>query len=261
MPRCRSFIFGIILFVWMPWTSESGVIISEFQADNENGIRDEDGERVDWIEIQNLGPVVVDLDGWYLTDDASNKTQWQFPSVLLNVNEYLVVHASGKNRSDLNAPLHTNFKLNRKGEYLALINNRVEVVSEFAPAYPPQEPDFSYGRDRIDVSKTGYLVNPTPGMQNSISGPGFAPVPVFSIPGGVYRSNFSVSLTAESGVIRYTVNGTVPTEASPLYFQPISVIGSRVIQARVYEEGLLPGPIIVNTYTLIGTGLRNRLNR
>ncbi|HIG29926.1 MAG TPA: hypothetical protein EYQ50_19865 [Verrucomicrobiales bacterium] len=236
---------------------EAKVIISEFQADNEKGIRDEDGERVDWIEIQNLGPVVVDLDGWYLTDDALNTTKWQFPSVLLNVNEYLVVHASGKNRSDLNVPLHTNFKLNREGEYLALINNRVEVVSEFAPVYPPQEPDFSYGRDRIDVSKTGYLVNPTPGTQNSISGPGFAPSPVFSVPAGVYRSNFSVSLTAESGVIRYTVNGTVPTEASPLYFQPISVIGSRVIQARVFEDALLPSPIIVNTYTLIGSGLQS----
>ena len=41
----------------------------------------------------------IDLSGWYLTDDAADLTQWQFPDVTLATGEYLVVFASGKDRA------------------------------------------------------------------------------------------------------------------------------------------------------------------
>ncbi len=46
------------------------VIITEFMADNENTLRDEDGDRPDWIEIHNAGEQTVNLDNWSLTDRA-----------------------------------------------------------------------------------------------------------------------------------------------------------------------------------------------
>jgi len=64
-----------------------------------------------WIEIYNSGLTRVNLDGWYLTDDSASPTKWRFPATDLFPRSYLMVFASGKNRSVSGAELHTNFKL------------------------------------------------------------------------------------------------------------------------------------------------------
>lgn len=122
------------------------LLISEFMAVNDNGLDDEDRDEEDWIEIHNAGTTTVNLDGWFLTDKADNLTKWRFPTVTLAPDAYLVVFASEKNRRDPTGPLHTNFRLNRDGEYLGLIRpDGVTVASEFFPVYPLQAPDVSYG--------------------------------------------------------------------------------------------------------------------
>ena len=55
--------------------------INEFLADNDGGIRDEDGNESDWIEIHNPDATAANLNGWFLTDEAINKKKWQFPAV------------------------------------------------------------------------------------------------------------------------------------------------------------------------------------
>ena len=65
-------------------------------------------------------------------------------------------------------PLHTNFKLKAAGEYLGLIAPNLSVVSEFAPQYPPQYPDVSYGADNRGL---GYFPTPTPGSANGSTRP------------------------------------------------------------------------------------------
>ena len=92
------------------------------------------------------GPSDLPLNGWYLTDDPAALQKWRFPSVTMAAGGYLVVFASGKNRIDPASELHTNFKLDASGEYLALIKpDGLTVAQEFAPHYPPQREDISYG--------------------------------------------------------------------------------------------------------------------
>ena len=97
------------------------LLISEFMADNAGTLMDDDGDYSDWIEILNTSHAPVDLHGWHLTDDATDLTKWRFPSALLNPGDYLVVFASEKDRTDPASELHTNFKLDGGGEYLALV--------------------------------------------------------------------------------------------------------------------------------------------
>ncbi|MCD6339930.1 MAG: lamin tail domain-containing protein [Verrucomicrobia bacterium] len=228
------------------------VIISEFLAVNDHGIRDDDGNRSDWIELCNLGPEPANLQGWFLTDDASDLTKWRLPAVQLGVGQYLLVWASGKDRRDPNRPLHANFKLSAGGEYLALTEPRTNVVSAFAPAYPPQRPDISYGRDPVDPSVEGFFPTPTPGKPNAVGGEGFAPDPVFSLPGGVYTNQtLIVQISAPSGEIHYTLDGTVPTQDSPRYTDALRLAGSRIVMARVFQEGLLPSRVVENGYVLL----------
>src|SRR4051794_16357880 len=96
------------------------VFISEFLASNQGGLQDEDGATPDWIEIFNSGTNTANMNGWFLTDNAGNLTKWRIPATNVPPNGFLLVFASGKNRSVPGAPLHANFSLNASGEYLAL---------------------------------------------------------------------------------------------------------------------------------------------
>src|SRR5262245_32321086 len=72
------------------------VFISEFLAQNDGGLADQDGDASDWIEIYNAGAADVNLQGWHLTDDADELTKWDFPSVVVPAGGFLVVFASSK---------------------------------------------------------------------------------------------------------------------------------------------------------------------
>jgi len=123
-----------------------GLVIGEFMAANNLGVRDEDGDCSDWIEIYNTDQEPVSIGGWYLSNDGQDLTQWEFPDVVISGQSFLLVFASGKNRTTPGSELHTNFKLSREGEYLALVGpDGMTVATEFFPEYPRQISDVSYG--------------------------------------------------------------------------------------------------------------------
>lgn len=144
------------------------ILISEFLADNETNLKDEDGDTSDWIEVYNQGTQPVDLEGWALTDRADDLMRWRFPAVTLEPGGYLLVFASDKDRQSPGRELHTNFKLRRDGEFLALVNPAGEVVSSYAPSFPAQLPDISYGTDSDGIQR--YFPTPTPGASNDVEG-------------------------------------------------------------------------------------------
>ncbi len=134
------------------------VVISEFLADNVSGLADGDGDHSDWIEIENRGPAAVNLEGWGLSDLAAAPFKWVFPAVELGSGERLLVWASGKAAAGPVGELHTNFRMEREGEYLGLTQPGGMIATEFAPTFPPQEPDISYGLSfRLTVSE---LISP-----------------------------------------------------------------------------------------------------
>ena len=97
------------------------LLITEFMAINETGLIDGDADRSDWIEIHNPTGAAINLNGWYLTDDGDVLTKWRCPSASIAAGGYLLVYASGKDLANPSALLHTNFKLDGDGEYLALV--------------------------------------------------------------------------------------------------------------------------------------------
>ncbi|MGI9457605.1 MAG: CotH kinase family protein, partial [Aeoliella sp.] len=126
-------------------------LITEFMASNNSTLADGDSAFSDWIEVHNPTAMAIDLAGWHLTDDGANLGKWEFPSLpasVLDPGEYLVVFASGQITDTYVDPagnLHTNFRVGADGEYLALTDASETIISEFAPTFPPQETDISYG--------------------------------------------------------------------------------------------------------------------
>lgn len=233
------------------------VVISEFMADNDKTLHDEDGDSSDWIELFNAGEELVHLAGWFLTDNVEHLDKWQFPDVELAPGSYLIVFASEKNRVNPAGQLHSNFKLNAGGEFLALVSPERQVISAFAPKYPAQTTDVSYGRVQGALEALGYFVRPTPGAANSDSGSGFAGEVEFSQDGGSFTEPFALQLSSPSraAVIRYSLDGNMPTNSSPIYANPIPVSDSVQVRARAFEEGRLPGPVRTEAFIRLNTNV------
>ncbi len=158
-----------------PQTTGGGPMVTEFMASNDHVLLDEDGEASDWIEIHNPGSAAVDLGGWFLTDDDLALNAWQIPApMVLAPGEFMLVFASSKNRQIAGAELHTNFKLKSSGEYLALVqSDGVTISDEYAPEYPIQFTDISYGLafvGGIVTTDETYFSSPTPGAANGGGG-------------------------------------------------------------------------------------------
>ena len=115
--------------------------LAKFLAHNNGLLLDQDGESPDWIEIHNPASQPISLLNWSLTDSATNLTQWRFPDVTVAPDGYLVVFASGKDIRNVGEPLHTNFKLDDAGEYLALVAATGDGCIQFSTRIPTAGPE------------------------------------------------------------------------------------------------------------------------
>ncbi len=238
-----------------PVSAASGSLrVNEFMAKNNTSVVDEDGAHSDWIEVFNAGAEQVNLEGWYLTDDATRLGKWQFPAVSVEPGGFLLIWASDKNRRVPGAPLHTNFKLADEGEYLALVEaDGRTVAGDFSPKFPPQFPDVSYGVV-AGGSAVHYLARATPGSINS-GATNFVVSRMRVSPGsGWYDRPVSVTLTsATPGVtIYYTTNGSEPSATNGLvYARPVEVVSTVVLRAIAVRAGFAPAPPVAQTYLFL----------
>ena len=93
-------LFALIVLSLHP-TWGQRVVINEVMSSNFTTIQDEDGDAVDWIEIYNPGSELVDLNGYGLSDDNSQRFKWILPLVVLQPKEFMLVFASGKDRKEI----------------------------------------------------------------------------------------------------------------------------------------------------------------
>ncbi len=192
------------------WPLNNTLFISEFMASNDVTLLDEDGDSSDWIELWNSAETPIDVGGYYLTDDADSLVKWQLPPVTtIPANGYLIIFASDKDRAVADAELHSNFKLTSAGEYLALVeSDGTTVVDAYAPAYPAQSADVSYGRDATGA--VGFFATPTPGAANTVGlGPEISDV---SHTPAAPQADMPIQVTA-----RIAENGSPITQVTLVY--------------------------------------------
>jgi len=232
------------------------LFITEFQANNATGLADADGDHSDWIELQNQSPFAVDIGGWRLTDDPANLGQWIFPSTALQPGQFLVVFASGKDRRAPGAELHTKFRLDADGEYLALVRPDGVVAQQFT--FGHQRQDISFGA----VGNTNlFMVTPTPGMMNGPGVLGFVADTKFSTNRGFFSNAFSLTITSATPAaeIWFTTDGSVPERNGPTatrHAGPITIANTTTVRARGVLSGYAPTDVDTHTFIFTATAAR-----
>ncbi len=103
----------------------------------------------------------------------------------------------------------------------------------------------------------GYYYNPTPEVNNrwgvdlvlsdiaSVAEPQFAPLSCLFYP----STNVTISCATAGATIRYTLDGSDPTESSTPYTGAITISDDTVIKARAWKSGMNPSVIVGATYT------------
>ena len=123
------------------------------------------GSFEDWVELYNPGPSVVQLSGYYLTDDLSNPGKWALPDTQLQAGGYLLIWTDN---DDEEGSLHTNFALSKNGEELGLFYKDVLSWSPVdSVRFPALGNDQSFGRSPDQEGSFHYLQYPTPGSVNA----------------------------------------------------------------------------------------------
>lgn len=138
------------------------VIISELMEKNRAVVRDEDGDFSDWIELHNVSGKAVSLGGWRISD-KSGEPGWAFPDVTIEPGEYLLVFASGKDKSG--SELHTDFSLSGD-ETVYLLSPAGSVADQAACGGTEADVSMALGDD----GEWAQSLYPTPGYENSAAG-------------------------------------------------------------------------------------------
>ena len=94
------------------------LLINEFSSSNISKLADEDGEYSDWIELFNNSAAEINLDGYHLSDNSSFLKKWTFPAVHIKPASYLLIFASGKNKTALPVSYKTIIGRDAEWKYL-----------------------------------------------------------------------------------------------------------------------------------------------
>ncbi len=106
---------------------------------------------------------------------------------------------------------------------------------------------------KAKATKSGLPDSQIASAAYTINIPQTVATPTFSLPGGTYNSAQTVQIScATSGAtIRYTTNGTEPTQNSSIYSNPINVSSTTTLRAKGFKNGWTPSSTASATYNVI----------
>lgn len=224
------------------------LVIHELQSSNYLYHRQTNGEYYDWVELCNISGEALQLGDYRLSDKADPAKAWQLPERTLQSGETFLVICSGDESLSTAHYTHAPFALNADEERLYLYDSEGTLA------------DFCHVRDlpldcsmgRVSGERGWFLFDaPSPGERNGVGLRRAAKAPGTDVAQGVYEGieQLDVSLSAP-GEIRYTLDGSAPTKASPLYKNPLRLTETTVIRAVSFEKGCLPSPVATFSYII-----------
>ncbi|MFK7926071.1 MAG: lamin tail domain-containing protein [Bacteroidia bacterium] len=228
----------------------SDLTINEVMSMHDTTIVDAFGEREDWIELHYAGISAIDIGGVFLTDDKDDLTKWQLSNSLsVPPGGYVQFWADDDPEQ---GTLHTDFKLDNEGEWIALVQRIGESITILDSISIPALPEnISYGRVVDGVGEFEPLLHFSPAASNVVGTP-IVRLPEISLKSGRYSGAQTVSLScATAGVdIYYSTDGSEPSQADALYSAPLSISQHSSLRVRAYKSAYEASPVATASYMI-----------
>ncbi len=237
---------ALALFICLPASAE--LMFTEVMASNGTYLN---GEAYDWVEIYNAGKQRVDLSGCYLSDSEKDLAKWAFPEgTRLGAGEYLLVYLTGEELAPgKNKTFYANFKISSDGDQLYLTDAEQEnLLAELD--FPAQYGNVSWGK-AAKGEEWGYFAIATPGKKNgSTVCRDRAAAPEILTAGGFYGQQVNVQAKGAEGLtLRYTLNGSTPTEKSKVFpAEGVNFSKTGVLRIAAFGENLVPSQPVTASY-------------
>ena len=251
----------ILLLTALPLTFAKGqtLLINEFRQGNVDCVIADDNDIPNsWVELYNTSSAAINLKDYRIGVEKDFNEAYPLPDKQIQGNGYALIYCD-KNKTGM----HTHFKLDSgKGGSIYLYNNKGEVIDKIEDIKKQPAPNIAYGRESDGQGKMGYMLIPTPGKANNggiVDNKKILPEPIFSHTGKVYEKSTRVSVqislpedAPQETVIRYTTDGSEPTENSPQVSGAIVVNNATVLRAKLFCQGYLSPLSTTHSYIFHG---------
>jgi gliding motility-associated-like protein len=253
----RNFLINSLCIVFLLCFANAAnaqIKINEYSASNVNGPTDAFGERPDWVELYNAGGAPVSINGYFFSDNNNAIAKWQVPAtptVTIPAGGRIVIFCSGVDSVLPGGQVHCGFKLTQCHNEQIIISDASAVVIDSTTLSRTQADD-SYGRIPDGTGPFKLFTTPSPNAVNTGGYTRYVAKPTMSIPPGYYPAAQTVSLACSdpNTTIHYTINGTAPTIASPIYSTPLNISATTPVRCMAVstDPTLAASFVETNTY-------------
>jgi len=204
----------------------------------------------DWVEIKNISDETVTLSDYYLSDTGENPFLWQMPAQELQPGELALFVCELPGSDFYSYTPCTGFSLNAAHEQLFITDSDGELIDCIGLRGIPA--GGSMGR-MDSIPGFFYFDTPSPARNNFGGLRRVSAKPVALTPDGVFEGVKSVTLELKDpgeGELRYTVNGSAPTQESELYTGPIEIDRTCVVSVKRFESDAIPSRTLALSFIL-----------
>lgn len=198
-----------------------------------------------WLELKNVSDKPLDISEYKLAKKPGKKEGWALPSRTLAPGEIISIQLAG-GKANKNNPLQADFKIG-DAESVVLTKNR-----EFVDGVNAKLSPFggSVGRQK---GKKGFYFFSKP-SRNAENGEGFSYIaekPVWDTKPGIYKDTLVLRLKNKDLKVHYTLNGSEPTLASPVFKDSIILTKPTVVRSIVEGDSVtMQSPVATASYMI-----------
>lgn len=201
----------------------------------------------DYIELYNPTDKPVSLSSYRLSDSPKfSKSIKLETEVQIRPDSYYTIRCDDFTKFDGNET-YVDMGLNRYGEEIYIFNEDGVVVDSIE--YTSSADGYTCGRNIKGDTSLVYFESETPSRANpqkALKAP--VRTPEFTLESSFVNAGTKVSVKADNATVRYSLDGSIPTEKSPALNGAFLVNNTINIRIKAFRDGCVPSETVTATY-------------
>lgn len=232
---CRSRSFG------------GPLAVSEVMPANNQYLIQSDGGYYDWVELVNTSNQYIELSDYCVSNDPKDLTVFRLPKKTLAPGQRVIIICSGGTElvgNYIQAP----FSLDAQECWVYVS----DVSGKLSDCLRIFDVPYQGSMGRVSGSNAAcYFETPTPGRENGTGVELISSLPEVVTAAGTYDGVTELAVELQgTGALHYTLDGSIPTEADPVYSGPILLTQTATLRVMNLEPGKAASNVVTASFLL-----------